>query len=57
MADKPVPGPTAQKVLLVFVGILAAMYFIWLYTGGPERYRELKEERTSSLQLNVKYSE
>ncbi|MEN9582971.1 MAG: hypothetical protein RL641_925 [Candidatus Parcubacteria bacterium] len=53
MADKPVQGPTAGKVLLVFLAILTVMFFIWLYTGGPERYQELKDEKADSLQLNI----
>ena len=32
--SKPV---SALKLLLVVITIFVALYFIWLFTGGPER--------------------
>ncbi len=49
MADKPAPGPTAVVILLVFLAVLAAMFFLWLFTGGPERYKSAKPFTDSSL--------
>ena len=31
---KPVSAP---KLLLIFFIIFVGLYFVWLYTGGPER--------------------